>query len=97
MLRLPCSAKDNCPPGGDIAHPTIHKEAGGVGTYADPITFAGASKALPPGTIIYVHSAHVQRYAIMEDDCEVGSRVCCRVPRVPRACFRMHQRMEHSA
>lgn len=39
-------ARDNCPPGGAIAYPKIHKQAGGVGTFADPITFAGAEKAL---------------------------------------------------
>ena len=107
-------AKDNCPPGGDIAHPKIHKlvgrharqtfkrsrggchadaivpntpsnsthcQAGGTGTYADPITYAGATKATPAGTIIYVHSDHVKRYFIMEDDvrrapCELSATVC---------------------
>lgn len=61
-------AKDNCPPGGDIAHPIKHQLAGGTGTYADPITYAGATQATPPGTIIYVYA--LRKYFIMEDDCE---------------------------
>jgi len=61
-------AKDNCPPGGDIAYPTIHSEAGGLGTYSNPITYAGCSSATPAGTIIYVPT--YQKYFIMEDDCE---------------------------
>eukprot|EP01084_Bolivina_argentea_P233471 393225_1 len=61
-------AKDNCPPGGDIAYPQIHSEAGGNGTYINPITYAGCKKATEPGTIIYVE--FVQKYFIMEDDCE---------------------------
>ena len=61
-------AKDNCPPGGDIAHPVIHKLAGGNGTYSNPITFAGATAALPVGSIVY--SWQLQKYFILEDDCE---------------------------
>lgn len=61
-------AKDNCPPGGDIAHPVRHKLAGGVGTFADPITFAGAPAALPWGTVIY--SWRLRKYFVMEDECE---------------------------
>eukprot|EP00483_Globobulimina_turgida_P000302 UN00302 len=61
-------ARDNCPPGGDIAYPDLHKEAGGNGTYIDPITYAGCRKATKPGTRIYV--SFVQKYFIMEDDCE---------------------------
>ena len=61
-------ARDNCPPGGDIAYPQIHNEAGGNGTYNNPITYAGAKKATEPGTIIYVE--FLQKYFIMEDDCE---------------------------
>ena len=60
-------AKDNCPPGGMIAFPSLHTSAGGTGTFADPITFAGAPLALPPGTRIYV--PEVKRYFIMEDEC----------------------------
>lgn len=65
-------SKDNCPPGGAIAYPnTQHPLAGGVGTYDDPITFAGAQKnpALSPGkTIIYVPG--LQKYFRFEDQCE---------------------------
>jgi len=61
-------ARDNCPPGGDISHPVIHKVAGGTGTFADPITFAGAPSAIPVGTKIYY--SRLQKYFILEDDCE---------------------------
>eukprot|EP00756_Hemistasia_phaeocysticola_P047395 Hpha_TRINITY_DN2151_c0_g1::TRINITY_DN2151_c0_g1_i1::g.42256::m.42256 len=64
-------AKDNCPPGGDIAYPGSaprHAHAGGTGTYADPITFAGARKREAPGTIYYIPT--FQKYFVMEDDCE---------------------------
>jgi len=61
-------ARDNCPPGGDIAHPILHKLAGGTGTYADPITYAGASASIPVGSRIYI--PRVKKYFIMEDDCE---------------------------
>ncbi len=54
-------AKDNCPPGGDIAYPRIHKIAGGVGSFINPITYAGDKSATPPGTIIYVFSLKVGR------------------------------------
>jgi hypothetical protein len=61
---------DNSPPGTAIAHPVLHAHAGGVGTFADPITFAVApevQKSVPPGTIMYIPS--LQKYFIMEDDC----------------------------
>ena len=61
-------SRDNCPPGGDIAHPVIHKLAGGNGTYDNPITFAGDTVATPAGTKIYYFLR--QKYFIMEDDCE---------------------------
>uniref|UniRef100_A0A6B2LHI1 LysM domain-containing protein n=1 Tax=Arcella intermedia TaxID=1963864 RepID=A0A6B2LHI1_9EUKA len=61
-------ARDNCPPGGDIAHPIIHNLAGGTGTYEDPITYAGDTDATPAGTIIYYPT--LKKYFIMEDDCE---------------------------
>lgn len=54
--------QDNCPPGGAIAYPKIHQLAGGVGTYADPITYASSKKETPPGTIIYVF--FLQKYFI---------------------------------
>eukprot|EP00937_MAST-01D_sp_MAST-1D-sp2_P006326 g6326.t1 len=61
-------ARDNCPPGGNIAHPTIHAAAGGVGTFEDPITFAGAEKALEVGGIVYIPM--FKKYFIFEDACE---------------------------
>jgi len=61
-------AKDNCPPGAQIAYPKIHKLAGGVGSYDDPITFAGAKTALDPGIRIYARKFN--KYFIFEDDCE---------------------------
>ena len=61
-------AKDNCPPGGSIAYPTIHQVAGGTGTYDDPITFAGVKEREEPGTIYYI--SNWKKYFIMEDDCE---------------------------
>lgn len=65
-------AKDNCPPGGSIAYPTIHKVAGGVGTYADPITFAGVKEREQPGTIYYL--PHLSKYFVMEDECQECQR-----------------------
>eukprot|EP01132_Coremiostelium_polycephalum_P003741 gene3741-4660_t len=63
------AAGDNCPPSGEIAHPTSkHPVAGGVGTYADPITFAGASKAFPVHSIVYLPA--YKKYIQMMDDCE---------------------------
>jgi hypothetical protein len=58
---------DNSPPGPAIAYPQIHSQAGGTGSYVDPITFATDPTELAPGTIIYV--PHVQRYFINEDWC----------------------------
>ncbi len=64
---------DNSPPGNAVAYPknggnpTLHDAAGGVGTYANPITFATDKSELPVGTIIYYPYLH--RYFIMEDDC----------------------------
>jgi hypothetical protein len=59
---------DNTPPGGDIAYPKIHDTAGGVGSFADPITFAAATAAAPAGTKIWV--PRVKKYFIMEDGCD---------------------------
>ena len=42
---------------------------------ADPVTFAGATAAMPKGTIIYIWG--LKKYFILEDDCEVrGSAMC---------------------
>ena len=59
---------DNDPPfSANIAHPVLHQEASGIGTFEDPITFAGDPKDIPFGTKIYV--PYVQKYFIMEDTC----------------------------
>src|SRR5882762_4283107 len=59
---------DNSPEGTEIADPTRHKSAGGVGTYSDPITFASSLDALSPGTIVYV--PYLKKYFVMEDECD---------------------------
>ena len=66
------AARDNCPPGGAIAHPTIHEQAGGNGTFADPITFAGAEKAMAVGSVVYIPA--FSKYFIFEDACEECER-----------------------
>ena len=63
---------DNTPAGSAaIAHPVLHSRAGGVGTYADPITMAvgytSAGPDIPYGTRFYLRG--LQRYAIVEDLC----------------------------
>jgi hypothetical protein len=59
---------DNTPPSATISYPKLHKTAGGTGTFADPITYASDKAETAPGTKIYV--PRVQKYFIMEDDCE---------------------------
>jgi hypothetical protein len=64
------SWQDNTPPGSSIVgEPVLHKQAGGTGTYADPITVAvpGHQGAMdwPPGTRFYLPT--VQRYVMVED------------------------------
>lgn len=72
---------DNTPPGSSaISHPVRHKEAGGAGTYADPVTIAvGHSRKtgqdvldVPAGTLIYLPD--VRRYFVVEDTCGDGPR-----------------------
>src|SRR5215210_4760427 len=59
---------DNDPPfSANIAPPVLHQQASGIGTFDDPITFAGDPGDIPFGTKIYV--PHVQKYFIMEDTC----------------------------
>lgn len=68
---------DNDPPGRAISYPhsedprTIHEEAGGTGTFDDPITAAAMplddGGRFSPGTRLYVPS--LQKYLIIEDDC----------------------------
>lgn len=67
------AAKDNDPPGSrSIAFPgTLHNQAGGSGTFTDPLTFAAAEGVFRPGTKVYVPD--VQRYFILEDTCATCS------------------------
>lgn len=59
---------DNSPPGAGIAHPCIHQQAGGVGTYANPVTFAEHIDLNGPWCqIIYV--PFLKKYFIHEDQC----------------------------
>lgn len=68
---------DNTPPGSAaIARPTVHDQAGGIGTWDDPITLAvGRSKAgwhYAPGTRMYLEE--LQKYAVVEDLCGACSK-----------------------
>lgn len=45
----------------------VHSEAGGIGTYADPITLAALVGDYAPGTRFYL--PHVKRYFVLEDTC----------------------------
>jgi hypothetical protein len=56
---------DNSPPGDGTAFGSGH--AGGVGTYANPITFATDQSELAPGTKVYYPYLH--RYFVMQDEC----------------------------
>jgi len=58
---------DNSPPGKAIQFPQIHSQAGGTGTFADPITFATDPRLFAPGSIVYLPL--VKKYFIMEDLC----------------------------
>ena len=62
-------AADNDPPGStEIAHPNDrHQEAGGTGTYADPLSLAADPRALQVGTRVYY--SPLRKYFVMEDDC----------------------------
>jgi hypothetical protein len=70
---------DNTPAGCAISNPVIHSCAGGVGTFADPISIAvGHSLAsgldvldYAAGTKFYI--PNVRRYFIAEDTCGDGS------------------------
>jgi hypothetical protein len=64
------AGRDNTPPGSsEIAHPNgRHPTAGGAGTYADPTTLATDPRELPVGSLVYY--APLQRYFVMEDDCD---------------------------
>jgi len=56
---------DNSPPGDGTAFGSGH--AGGVGTFAHPITFATDQHELRPGTKVYYPYLH--RYFVMQDEC----------------------------
>lgn len=64
---------DNDPPGNAIAYPknrysnTLHDTAAGIGTYANPITFASDSEHITIGKIYYV--IYLRKYIVMEDLC----------------------------
>jgi hypothetical protein len=58
---------DNSPPGRAIAHPCIHRLAGGRGTYANPVTFATDVHEIGWCQRIYV--PYMKRYFIHEDEC----------------------------
>ena len=57
------------PPGADPrAHRCArHGEAGGNGTYANPITLASDPQEVSVGTIVYYPP--LKKYIVMEDDC----------------------------
>ncbi|TCO49706.1 hypothetical protein EV192_11476 [Actinocrispum wychmicini] len=63
------SARDNSPAGTRaIAFPNSrHREAGGTGTFDDPLTLAAGKGQMAVGTKVYVPD--VQRYFVMEDLC----------------------------
>jgi len=72
---------DNTPRGSaQIARPVIHRSAGGVGTYDDPVTLAvghvkrGGRSIMdyPAGTRFYIE--RLRKYAIVEDLCGDGPR-----------------------
>jgi hypothetical protein len=71
---------DNTPAGDHISHATMHRTAGGTGTYRDPITLAVGHSITKgndvldyaAGTRFYIPS--LRRYFIVEDTCGDGDR-----------------------
>ncbi len=70
---------DNTPPGSAIiARPVLHREAGGTGTFKDPVTLAVGHRKVgdtfipdyPPGTRFYL--PRLRKYAMVEDLCGDG-------------------------
>jgi hypothetical protein len=61
------SYQDNTPPGSaEVSNPIVHHEAGGTGTFSDPITVAVPDNdQFGPGTKFYL--PRVKRYVIIED------------------------------
>jgi hypothetical protein len=71
---------DNTPPGSaEISKPVVHRKAGGLGTFDDPVTIAvghrieGGRQTLdyPAGTRFYIEK--LRKYAIVEDVCGDGN------------------------
>jgi hypothetical protein len=58
---------DNSPPGRAIAHPCIHQQAGGAGTFSNPVTYAQRGASGPWCQIIYI--PFLKKYFIHEDQC----------------------------
>lgn len=67
------SARDNSPPNSrSIAFPNArHRQAGGTGTFDDPITLAAGNGQMVVGTRVYVPD--VRRYFVAEDLCSFCS------------------------
>ncbi|MCW0212473.1 MAG: hypothetical protein OJJ54_03870 [Pseudonocardia sp.] len=62
------AAFDNDPAGStQIAYPSVHSEAGGTGTFSDPVTMASDADQIAPGTVIYYPP--LKKYFVMEDQC----------------------------
>lgn len=70
---------DNTPPQSKaIARPVVHKEAGGTGSYDDPVTIAVGHRIesgtqtldYPVGTLFYI--PRLKKYALVEDVCGDG-------------------------
>jgi hypothetical protein len=70
---------DNTPASADISNGVIHTQAGGTGTYSDPVTIAVGHSIInardildyPEGTKFYIPALH--RYFIVEDTCGDGN------------------------
>jgi hypothetical protein len=70
---------DNTPAGDRISHASVHRVAGGSGTYQDPITLAVGHSVIngddildyPAGTRFYIPS--LRKYFVVEDSCGDGS------------------------
>ena len=70
---------DNTPASANISHGVIHSQAGGAGTYADPITIAVGHSITsgqdildyPRGTKFYIPA--LRKYFIVEDTCGDGN------------------------
>ena len=70
---------DNTPPRTvEISHPVIHRFAGGMGTFSNPITLAVGHQIIdgedildfPAGTLFYL--PRLRKYAVVEDTCGDG-------------------------